>query len=96
MSADLHVRHAGVEAGAADLARGVRALEERLARLESDLAPLRAGWAGEAREAYDDAKRRWDLAIDDLRQLLARTSLAVAAAGADYAAADRRGAGLFR
>ncbi|MBZ5736054.1 WXG100 family type VII secretion target [Nocardioides sp. TRM66260-LWL] len=91
----IHVRHAGVAAGAADLARTVRRLEERLQRLEADLAPLRAGWDGEARSAYDAAKAAWDRAMDDLRALLAATGSAVATADAEYAAADRRGAGLF-
>lgn len=92
----LLVDHAGLDAGAADLARGVRAIEERLQRLEGELGELREDWVGSAQEAYLEAKARWDASLREMKDLLARTGTAVAEANAEYAAADRRGAALFR
>lgn len=89
------VDHAGLDAGAADLARGVRSLEERLHRLEADLAGLHGVWAGAAEQSYTEAKARWDASIGEMKELLARTAVTVARANAEYAAADLRGAALF-
>ncbi|MBF4163545.1 WXG100 family type VII secretion target [Nocardioides acrostichi] len=91
----IRVNHAGLQAGAQDLTTAVRAIEGRLARLDGELAPLRAQWAGSAQEAYQRAKAQWDQAIAEMKGLLARTSAAVAQADQDYRAADARGAALF-
>lgn len=92
----IHVDHAGLDAGAADLTRGVGSIEERLHRLESELVPLRGSWDGAAQQAYAEAKARWDTSIGEMKELLARTALTVARANEEYAAADLRGAALFR
>lgn len=91
----LRVDHSGLEMAADDLQQGVRAIEERLARLSGELAPLRTDWTGQAQQAYQLAQNRWTSAIEDLRLLLAQSSVAVRQANADYAAADRRGAAAF-
>lgn len=91
----LRVDHAALDLAAQDLAATVAAVDDRLDRLEGDLAPLRSQWSGHAQEAYAQAEARWRAALVDLRDLLARTSVAVADANAAYAAADRRGAAAF-
>lgn len=92
----ISVHHGGLDEGAAGLARGVRAIEDRLQRLDADLRELQGyGWSGQAQQAYLHAKAQWDRAVHDLKHLLARTSVAVATANQEYREADRRGAALF-
>ena len=92
----IHVNHAGVDTGASDLAQGVKAIEDRMNRLESDLSELKGAWVGSAKDSYTVAKAKWDQAITEMKDLLARTSMAVSQANQDYAAADKRGAALFQ
>jgi len=91
----LRVNHAGLDAAAEDLGRAVRGIDERLDRLESELAPLRSDWTGSAQQAYTAAKAAWDGAMGEMRTLLAQTSVAVTRSNAEYRAADQRGAASF-
>ena len=91
----LRVNHAGLEAAAADLRATVGQIDDRLNRLESELAPLRSDWTGQAQQSYTAAKARWDAAIAEMKDLLDQTSHSVAQSNADYQAADRRGAAAF-
>lgn len=91
----LRVEHAALDGAAADLQRTVRDIDERLARLDADLAPLRSDWEGAQQEAYRAAKSAWDRAMHEMRDVLDRTHRAVSVANADYAGADRRGAARF-
>ncbi len=53
MSLDgLRVNHAGLDTAAEDLGRTVKQIDDRLNRLESELAPLRSDWTGSAQQAY--------------------------------------------
>ena len=91
----LRVNHAGLEAAAQDLATTVKQIDERLNRLESELAPLRSDWTGNAQQAYHVAKTKWDTAMKDMKDLLQDTSMTVHQSNADYKAADQRGAASF-
>jgi WXG100 family type VII secretion target len=91
----LKVNHAGLDQTADDLLGVVNRIDVRMNRLAQELAPLRSGWVGEAQQAYVAAQRRWDGAIDEMRDLLRSTSRQVAVSNADYRAADARGARAF-
>lgn len=91
----LRVNHAGLDQAAHDLRHAVQEIDDRMQRLEGELAPLRSDWTGQARDAYAVAKQRWDTAILEMRSLLDDTSRAVHQSNADYRAADRRGASGF-
>jgi early secretory antigenic target protein ESAT-6 len=91
----LRVNHAGLDAAAQDLATTVKQIDERLNRLESELAPLRSDWTGSAQQSYQVAKTKWDTAMQDMKNLLADTSTTVHQSNADYRAADQRGAASF-
>jgi 6 kDa early secretory antigenic target len=91
----LKVVHAGLDQTADDLMNIVNAIDTRLQRLDQELAPLRAAWIGGAREAYDQAKLRWDAAIVEMRDHLRHTSVQVGRSNAEYRAADARGARAF-
>ena len=96
MSLDgLRVNHAGLDTAAEDLATAVKSIDDRLNRLESELAPLRSDWTGNAQSAYQVAKSKWDGAMQDMKALLADTSNTVTQSNAEYKAADQRGAASF-
>ena len=96
MSLDgLRVNHAGLDTAAEDLGRTVKQIDDRLNRLESELAPLRSDWTGNAQQAYQTAKAKWDSAIQEMRNLLDQTSQTVHQSNAEYKAADQRGAAAF-
>jgi 6 kDa early secretory antigenic target len=96
MSLDgLRVNHAGLDTVADDLGRAVKSIDDRLNRLESELAPLRSDWTGNAQQAYQTAKAKWDGAMQDMKNLLAETSATVTQSNAEYKAADMRGAASF-
>jgi WXG100 family type VII secretion target len=91
----LRVNHAGLDTAAEDLGRAVKSIDDRLNRLESELAPLRSDWTGSAQQAYTTAKAKWDNAMNEMKTLLAETSAAVTQSNAEYRAADQRGAASF-
>jgi WXG100 family type VII secretion target len=91
----LKVVHGGLEIAAADLSATVQEIDDRLNRLENELAPLRNDWVGNAQQAYVTAKGRWDAAIAEMKEVLAHTSRAVHQSNEEYRAADRRGASSF-
>lgn len=91
----LLVDHAGLEQASADLTRAVRAIDDRMNRLEQELAPLRSDWTGHAQQSYQQAKTAWDGALAEMRDLLAATSRTVSSSNEEYRAADRRCAATF-
>lgn len=96
MSMDgLRVNHGGLDMAAQDLYTSVKEIDDRMNRLESELAPLRSDWTGNAQNAYIAAKAKWDGAIQDMKDLLAQTSQSVSQSNAEYKAADQRGAASF-
>ncbi|GAB3195765.1 hypothetical protein GCM10027062_03410 [Nocardioides hungaricus] len=96
MSLDgLRVNHAGLDTAAQDLSRAVQQIDDRLNRLESELAPLRSDWTGNAQQAYQTAKAKWDAAMQEMKTLLADTSATVTQSNQEYMAADQRGAASF-
>ncbi len=93
--AALRIDHGGLDTAAADLLNTVRAIDDRLAHLDSELSGLRHDWGGQAQLAYAAAKAQWDTAMRELRGVLDETGRAVAQSNADYRAADQRGAASF-
>ncbi len=91
----LRVNHAGLETAAQDLYATVKDIDDRMNRLESELAPLKSDWIGSAQQAYEVSKAKWDWAIQEMRDLLDQTSSTVYQSNAEYMAADRRGAASF-
>ena len=91
----LRVNHAGLDTAAQDLYTTVKEIDDRLNRLESELAPLRSDWTGNAQTSYVAAKAKWDGAIQEMKEMLAQTSQAVTQSNAEYRAADMRGAAAF-
>ena len=91
----LRVNHAGLDRAAEDLYAAVKKIDDRMDRLENELAPLRSDWSGQAQEAYKQAKAKWDWALKEMRDLLDETGKTVYQSNAEYRAADMRGAASF-
>lgn len=91
----IRVRHGALDQAAADMYGTVKAIDDRMNRLESELEPLRSDWHGQAQEAYRIAKAKWDWAIQEMRDLLDESHQTVYQSNAEYMAADNRGAAQF-
>lgn len=92
----IRVHHATLDRAVVDMQQTVREIDERLDRLERELAPLRSDWHGRAQEAYHQAKAIWDDAIRQMRELLDESRATVFQSNAEYQAADHRGAAQFQ
>ncbi|WP_340539241.1 WXG100 family type VII secretion target [Nocardioides sp. GXZ039] len=91
----IRVNHAALDQASADMYKTVQDIDERMNRLESELEPLRSQWGGDAQRAYEIAKKKWDDAILQMRNLLDDSQKTVFQSNQDYMAADKRGAGMF-
>jgi early secretory antigenic target protein ESAT-6 len=91
----LKVNHAGLDQAADDLMGIVNKIDSRMNDLERELNPLRSQWIGDAKNAYDAAKTKWDGAIHEMRDLLHSTSQQVSQSNSEYKSADARGARSF-
>ncbi len=91
----LRVNHAGLDNAAQDLYTAVKEIDDRMNRLEGELAPLKSDWTGQAQTSYISAKAKWDGALQEMRDLLDQTSQTVYQSNAEYKAADQRGAAAF-
>jgi early secretory antigenic target protein ESAT-6 len=92
----LLVNHGQLDQATQDIASAVKAIDNRMNQLESELNPLQSDWAGNAQAAYADAKRKWDTAIGEMMQLLNETGTTVGQSNQDYHSADMRGANSFQ
>lgn len=95
MTDGIRVQHETLDTAATDMTATVQAIDDRMDRLDSDLASLRSEWSGDQQESYHAAKARWDGAIDEMRLLLEETHRTVTASNAAYREADARGAARF-
>jgi WXG100 family type VII secretion target len=68
----LGMRFAEFDSLLAELSRTNAALDSTLTQFDRRLAAMRGGWAGAASDAYEDARRRWDLSMRRRRQMLER------------------------
>ena len=91
----IRVNHAALDQAAADMFQTVKDIDDRMNRLESELAPLKSDWHGNAQQAYTTAKAKWDWAIQEMRDLLDESHQTVYQSNAEYQAADKRGAAAF-
>ena len=91
----IKVNHGALDTAVDDMRQTVGKIDERLNQLESELQPLRNSWAGNQQVAYTVAKGKWDTAIQEMRDLLNETHMAVTTSNDDYRNADKQGAALF-
>ena len=92
----LVVNHGGLNEVTEHLYKMVKDIDDRMNNLERDLAPLQSDWSGNAQQAYNTAKTKWDTAIAEMMQLLGDTGNTVGQSNVEYHAADLRGANSFQ
>ena len=92
----LLVTHTALEQAQEDIRQAVQAIDDRLNRLETELAPLRSEWSGQARDAYATSKAKWDNAILEMRALLNDTGATVGTSNAEYFKTDNAAAAGFQ
>ncbi|WP_431071496.1 WXG100 family type VII secretion target [Microbacterium phyllosphaerae] len=68
------VRHDAVAETVARLALTVKAFEQELDTLDSEVARLKSGWDGQAQRAHDQAQREWSVSIASMKALLAEAT----------------------
>lgn len=85
----LLVEHAALEQIQNDLGTAVRAIEDRMARLDSELGRMRSEFDGDARATYDQVKAKWDAAIHEMRLLLNDTGVQVGDSNANFSRVDK-------
>jgi ESAT-6 family protein len=95
VTGELRVDHGTLDAASTDLADAVRAIDDRLHRLEGELAPLRSDWTGQAQQAYLVAEATWRRAMAEMTAVLARSSVNVSESNIEYRSTDRHAAGTF-
>jgi WXG100 family type VII secretion target len=83
----------GADAGAIDdvageLQRATARVSEALAVFDDHTATLRAGWSGEAADAYDRARTEWRASIDTANAVLQEGSALMATAAEAFATAE--------
>jgi early secretory antigenic target protein ESAT-6 len=91
----LAVSFSGLDGISNEIAAGVTALQRRLDALEQDLVPLKSDWTGEAANAYQQAKMKWDGAIADLKATLNQTGTAVQDSRGQYMSTENKNASAF-
>ncbi len=95
MSGMLKVGHAALDDASAGLRSSAAGIEARLDDLARRLVSRAPEWTGHAADSFDDARRRWDAAMRDMKEVLHAIGLAVAAANEQYRAAESANARRF-
>jgi WXG100 family type VII secretion target len=91
----LLVTFASVDAAVADTNHIASQIDQQLADLAADLAPLVATWSGQAASDHQALQQRWDASALALNQVLRDIAAALANARAGYAAAEQANAALW-
>ena len=93
---NLKVNHGGLSTASQDLVKAATDVDNRLNQLEGDLEKILPDFTGQAKEAYHTAKKNWELAMRDMKDLLKDIGVAVDQSNTSYLEADLRGANRFR
>jgi len=96
MADRIKVSFGALDTAVADVQGGARAMEQRMAQLRSDIAPMLSTWDGAARESYAAAQQQWDAGWDELQAALAQLGQATAGANQGYDETERAAAQSFQ
>lgn len=91
----LVVNFGAMHAASGGIDVAIRALNEQLAQLEQDAAPLVATWTGDARAAYEQRQRTWRAAATELSTMLVEIKKALDESALDYRTTEDRNVRLF-
>lgn len=95
MSGMLKVGHAALDDAATGLRVAAAGIESTLDELTRRLVGRGPEWTGHASDSFDQARRRWDAAMRDMKEVLHAIGGAVASANEQYRAAESANARRF-
>ena len=95
MSDMLRVEFGALQHASDSINQALRALQNQLADLERDAAPLVATWQGDAQQAYQVRQTRWREAADNLSLMLRDIKRALDESAADYRNTEIRNTAMF-
>ena len=95
MSDMLRVEFGALQHASDSINTALRALQNQLAELERDAAPLVATWQGDAQEAYRVRQSRWRESAENLSVMLRDIKRALDESAADYLNTENRNKSLF-
>ena len=95
MSDMIRVEFGALQHASDSINNGLRALQNQLAEVERDAAPLVATWQGDAQQAYQVRQTRWREAAENLSVMLRDIKRALDESAADYLNTENRNKSLF-
>lgn len=95
MNEALVVNFAAMHTASGDIQTAIKTLNEHLAQLERDVAPLVSTWDGDARTAYGARQRQWRTAATELSAMLTDIKKALDDSAQDYRNTENRNVRLF-
>jgi early secretory antigenic target protein ESAT-6 len=91
----LKVTFAEIMQASSTISSSATQVDGQLDELRAEVTKTLAGYQGEAREAYEAAQQKWDVAAADLQKVLAAIGVAVGQAGEAYEAAEKKNLGRW-
>ena len=95
MSDMIRVEFGALQHAGDSISTALRALENQLAEVERDAAPLVATWQGEAQQAYQVRQTHWREAAEGLSVMLRDIKRSLDESAAEYASTESRNTALF-
>jgi WXG100 family type VII secretion target len=92
---EIRVSFAAVEAAGADIKSTSQKMDQELDNLRAKLAPLEAGYTGEAKELWHQIQTSWNNNQNELNQVLAQIGVAVNQAAENYRSTEKGVGGLW-
>ena len=93
---EIKVSFGALEAARADVSGTAARISGQLSDLQRFLAPLVAGWEGQAATEYQARQRQWDTAAADLAGVLAQIAVALGVANDSYRQVEQVNAARWR
>jgi WXG100 family type VII secretion target len=91
----ISVNHKALEVAAQDILDKATQIKDVLDRLDADIRNDVMAWGGQAKAAYEPAKKQWDEQLLLMIKHLQDASNGVTNANAEYYKTDQNNAGLF-
>jgi 6 kDa early secretory antigenic target len=93
---EIKVSFGALEAARADVSGTATRISGQLGDLKRFLAPLVAGWEGQAAAEYQVKQRQWDSSAADLAGVLAQIGVAIGVANDSYRRVEQVNAARWR
>jgi 6 kDa early secretory antigenic target len=95
-TSEIKVTFGALGAAQGDVATTASRITGQLEDLQRFLAPMVAGWQGQAAADYQVKQRQWDVAAADIAAVLAQIGVALGTANDNYQQVERANAARWR